>query len=124
MYVCCANSLQPCLTCATLWTVFHQTPLPMGFSRQEYWTGLSCPSPICMYTFVHKYMYLLIYKKNNGRDKPEPENLSTVSKPSYYFEKQPIARDPSLFLFNILYEHIAYILIPSIITLEKTKSIA
>ena len=23
----------------------HQAPLPMGFSRQEYWSGLSCPSP-------------------------------------------------------------------------------
>ena len=25
---------------ATSWTVAHQTPLTMGFSRQEYWTGL------------------------------------------------------------------------------------
>ena len=30
---------------ATLWTVAHQAPLSMGFSRQEYWSGLSCPSP-------------------------------------------------------------------------------
>ena len=26
--------------CATLWTVAHQAPLSMGFSRQEYWSGL------------------------------------------------------------------------------------
>ena len=25
---------------ATLWTLAHQTPLSMGFSRQEYWRGL------------------------------------------------------------------------------------
>ena len=25
---------------ATLWTVAHQAPLSMGFSRQEYWCGL------------------------------------------------------------------------------------
>ena len=25
---------------ATLWTVAHQVPLSMGFSRQEYWSGL------------------------------------------------------------------------------------
>ena len=31
--------------CATLWTVAHQAPLSMGFARQEYWSGLSCPSP-------------------------------------------------------------------------------
>ena len=30
---------------ATPWTVALQTPLPMGFSRQEYWSGLPFPSP-------------------------------------------------------------------------------
>jgi len=30
---------------ATLWTVTHQTPPPMGFSRQEYWSGVPLPSP-------------------------------------------------------------------------------
>ena len=29
----------------TPWTVAHQAPLPMGFSRQEYWSGLPFPSP-------------------------------------------------------------------------------
>ena len=29
----------------TLWTVAHQVPLFMGFSRQEYWSGLPFPSP-------------------------------------------------------------------------------
>ena len=29
----------------TLRTVAHQAPLSMGFSRQEYWSGLPCPSP-------------------------------------------------------------------------------
>ena len=28
---------------ATLWTVASQAPLSMGFSRQEYWSGLPCP---------------------------------------------------------------------------------
>ena len=31
---------------ATLWTAAHQAPLSMGFSRQGYWSGLSCP-PQC-----------------------------------------------------------------------------
>ena len=34
-----------CLTLITPWTVAHQAPLSMGFSRQEYWSGLSCPPP-------------------------------------------------------------------------------
>ena len=29
----------------TPWTVTHQAPLSMGFSRQEYWSGVSFPSP-------------------------------------------------------------------------------
>ena len=31
--------------CATPWTVFPQAPLSMGFSRQDYWSGLPCPPP-------------------------------------------------------------------------------
>ena len=30
---------------ATLWTLAHEAPLSMGFSRQEYWSGLPCPPP-------------------------------------------------------------------------------
>ena len=30
---------------ATPWTVACQAPLSMGFSRQEYWSGLLCPPP-------------------------------------------------------------------------------
>ena len=37
-----ANS---CLTLAIPWTVAHQAPLSMGFSRQEYWSGLPFPFP-------------------------------------------------------------------------------
>ena len=29
----------------TPWTVAHQAPLSMEFSRQEYWSGLPFPSP-------------------------------------------------------------------------------
>ena len=34
-----------CLTLAPPWTVDCQAPLSMGFSRQEYWSGLPYPSP-------------------------------------------------------------------------------
>src|SRR5574337_584830 len=29
----------------TLWIAAHQVPLSMGFSRQEYWSGVPLPSP-------------------------------------------------------------------------------
>ena len=31
--------------CVTPWTVAHPVLLSMGFSRQEYWSGLPCPLP-------------------------------------------------------------------------------
>ena len=39
----CACSFSPVQFLETLWTVAIQTPLCMGFSRQEYWSGLPCP---------------------------------------------------------------------------------
>ena len=36
---------QSCPTLCDPWTVAYQTPLSMGFSRQECWTGLPFPSP-------------------------------------------------------------------------------
>ena len=36
---------QLCCSVATPWTVACQAPLSMGFSKQEYWSGLSFPTP-------------------------------------------------------------------------------
>ena len=41
----CAQSLSHVLLFAILWTIAHQVPLSMGFSRQEYWSGLPFPPP-------------------------------------------------------------------------------
>ena len=40
--LCCFSHVQ---LFETPWTVACQAPLPMGFSRQEYWSGLPFPSP-------------------------------------------------------------------------------
>ena len=40
-----AKSLQTCRLFAILWTIAHQAPLSMGFSRQAYRSGLPCPPP-------------------------------------------------------------------------------
>ena len=43
-HVCvCAKSLQSCLILCTPRTVASQVPPYMGFSRQDYWSGLPCP---------------------------------------------------------------------------------
>ena len=41
MYVC----VPACLTFVAPWTIAHQTPLSIGFPRQEYWSGLPFPPP-------------------------------------------------------------------------------
>ena len=43
--LCCAKSLPQCLTFYDLWTIARQAPLSMGFSRQEYCSGLPGPPP-------------------------------------------------------------------------------
>ena len=44
-YECCASLLSHVRVFAITWTVVHQAPLFMGFSRKGYWSGLPCPSP-------------------------------------------------------------------------------
>ena len=43
--LCRAQSLSRVQLFVTPWTVVHQTLLSMEFSRQEYWSGLSFPTP-------------------------------------------------------------------------------
>ena len=40
-----AQSLSRVRLLATPWTAAYQAPLSMGFSRQEYWSGVPVPSP-------------------------------------------------------------------------------
>ena len=41
-----------CLAFETPWTVACQAPLSMGFSRQDYWSGLPFPSPGHPHDFI------------------------------------------------------------------------
>ena len=46
-----AHSIYVCVClymCICIWLVAHQSPLSMGFSRQEYWSGLLCSPPGCL----------------------------------------------------------------------------
>ena len=40
------------------WTVAYQAPLSMGFSRQEYWSGLPFPSPGTYNIYIHKCIHI------------------------------------------------------------------
>ena len=43
--VCCVLVTQSQSDSTIPWTVAHQAPLSMEFSRQEYWSALPCPPP-------------------------------------------------------------------------------
>ena len=53
----------------TRWTAAHQAPPSMGFSRQEYWSGLPLPSPVELHKKriysllieMDKYVHMFVY---------------------------------------------------------------
>ena len=45
MHACMVSGFNNARLSVTLWTEAHQAPLSVGFSRQEYWSGLPFPSP-------------------------------------------------------------------------------
>ena len=45
MFAMCAQPPSRVQLFSTLWTIAPQAPLSMGFSRQEYWSGLPFPPP-------------------------------------------------------------------------------
>ena len=47
---------------STPWTRARQAPLPMGFSRQEYWSGVPLPSLLILVVFLFLAYILLIFQ--------------------------------------------------------------
>ena len=90
VYICmlaCMLSRFSCVQfCATLWIVAHQAPLSMGFSRQEYWSGLPCPPP---------------------GDLPDPgvKPMSPVS-PALQADSLPLSHQGSPCVYRFIYIHI------------------
>ena len=54
-----------CSSCARLfktpWTAAYQAPLSMGFSRQEYWSGLPLLSLVYVYIYIYIYIYIFFF---------------------------------------------------------------
>ena len=46
---------------ATPWTAAYQAPPSVGFSRQEYWSGMPLPSPIMSYNSLNSIKYPGVY---------------------------------------------------------------
>ena len=71
---------------ATPWAVAHQAPLFMGFSRQEYWSGLPCPPPGDLLDLCSIYKLILC---------PRASHLATVKMLKLQFGPRQVQRLPS-----------------------------
>ena len=47
---------------ATTWTAAYQAPPSMGFSREEYWSGMPLHVCIDIYIYTHMYIYIFFIK--------------------------------------------------------------
>jgi len=72
---------------ATPWTAAHQAPLSMGFSRQEYWSGVPSPSPInILYISISIYGGLILkqFRVRNADSLHSWKSKYNYSCPSIY----------------------------------------
>ena len=61
---------------ATPWTAAYQSPLSMGFSRQEYWSGLPLPSPIFLPRKFYRQRSLAGYSPRGHKESEMTERLT------------------------------------------------
>ena len=71
-----------CSTLVTTWTIACQDPLSMGFSRQEYWSGL----PVKSFSFVCEHFPVLIFVFNPStcKEKAGANHLQAISSAKIY----------------------------------------
>ena len=54
---------------ATPWAAAHPAPPSMGFSRQEYWSGVPLSSPLLIPTSPHSFVFLHSLKMEEKLDR-------------------------------------------------------
>ena len=62
----------------TPWSAAYQAPLPMGFSRQEYWSGVPWPSPTDSVSCLKLQLVVIVLQREDRR-----EMKNVVMKPLY-----------------------------------------
>ena len=85
-----AKSLGSVLLLATPWTAAYQAPPPMGFSRQEYWSGVPLPSLKEGIDMAIKHMKIcsisrvLQFSRSVVSDSLQPHGLQHASFPVHH----------------------------------------
>ena len=79
---------------ATPWTAAHQAPPSMGFSRQEYWSGVPLPSPrmsiALLFTGFHYKTFTNSIKILELKNRKPPKLLSAITQTVDSSESQPL----------------------------------
>ena len=77
---------QSCPILVTLWMAACQAPLSMGFSRQEYWSGLPFPSPgdlpnseIKSRSPALQAVFFFFFKPSESPGKPKKTGVGSLS---------------------------------------------
>ena len=81
---------------ATPWTAAHQAPSSMGFSRQEYWSGLPLPSPLPL-LFTLNFLLFSLYQLSIF-----PTSLNSLSI-NFHFNDNSESNHRHMSLFILLY---------------------
>ena len=95
VHVCVLSRFSRVRIFETPWTVAHQAPLSVGFSRQEYWSALPCPPHSVLHIVTNKTYLLstqqqvssLIFKMRKGLEQTFLQRRYTSSQPAH--EKMP-----------------------------------
>ena len=85
------KSLSRARLLATPWTAAYQASLSMGFSRQEYWSGVPLPTPSKapgIYQPQNKY-FVNEYLKKKKKEEGELEQFISKSNENEKNESQP-----------------------------------
>ena len=81
IYICMLSFFSHVQLYATLWTIVCQDPLSMGFSRQEYWSGLwyLTPGYICICTYTYIYIHVRVTAVTKETQVPTMASTSIYS---------------------------------------------
>ena len=73
----------------TPWTMAHHSPLSMGFSRQEYWSGLPClPPGDCPHPGIEHLLWLLHWQVSSLSLGPPGKPNTSAAHSSCYLESE------------------------------------
>ena len=82
--VCVCSVTSVVSDCEMLWTEAHQAPLSIGLSRQEYWSGLPCPSQGSQGIFLTQGLNLSLLDWQVGSWPLVPPGMPRVFIHSYF----------------------------------------